>query len=476
MLILSEDKSIFSPKSVAHQDILRCSENVDQLHVIIFTKKKDPYTFFKVSDKLFLYPTNSSSYFLSIWDVFNIVRSQIFWKFGIVVHLICARDSLRSVLVAYFLSRKYKRNYIIDILVNSFFLNNSKSVFTSNIKNKLFDFVFRKASAIRVISQDRGEIISARNPLLEKKIFILPPLDLQKNVNETGSEMDVRVDIHKKFKQFNIILLAVSQFLSIKDLKLAKHIMDELHLRYPQMGLVISFRINNIGWHPFFMRSLPKYIVMEEKTDTNVYYQNANIFIDIQSDNQDTKELIYAINTGSPVVVSKTPINTNIIRDGQNGFIVDIKKPNLFVRKVMDILETPGLREMMHIYRYDITDLYGTNPEDYYKRLITIWETYKTHEENMKTELPVMQTQPARIDFYPALTLDTVKKAFRKFEEDTKESLKKKERTTPTHVYEKNEIFDVDSVKLGIEKALEEIRLNGDFETEQKEDLIEIFK
>lgn len=472
VLILSKDKSLFSPESVAYQDVLRSSEHVAEMHVVVFTTKKDLHVFSKVSDNLFIYPTNSAHRWFSIWDVFNIVKSQMFWKSSIVIDLICARDSLRAIIAAYFLSKKHKKNYTIDISDNGFLFHNSKNMLKSGIRARIFDFMFAKASAIRVTSQTQGEMIYARNPSLGKKIFILPLLDLQIKPEGTTTETGVHLDIHEKYKQFNLILLVESQFMNIQDLKRAKTIMHELRLRYPRIGLVIVSEIKNSVRHPFFMKSLPDYIVIEYKTAESIFYcQNANIFIDIGGSDYGGEELIRAIHAGCPVIASDTSTNTNLVQDGENGFICDPQKTKLFARKVMDILETRGLRERMHMYRYNITDLYGTDQTDYYKRLVTIWETHKTPEGGTHAELPIIRVEPEKTGFYPAFNLDTVKKVFKRFEKD------KQIGKFMYYNHEQGDVFDVDSVKTGIKKALEELAADPDFQTaevDKKEEEVEI--
>lgn len=564
VLIISKDVSIFDPRSPAHRELLQYSHGVEALHVIICTSKKDPYTSQKIGDKLFLHPVPSRFNALSFRRVSAFVQSQLLEEGTLPFDLICAQDSLRTSISAYLLSKKYNRNFIVDISENSSLSYNAKSIFPKRIHTKILNAIFRKASGIRVTNQTEGEIISAHNSSLEKKIFILPfPKDKPKEILQTSEPIDIR----KKFPQFNVIILSVNSSMEMKDLKKAKLIMDNLRLRYPRIGLVIVTPVKNFGWHPFF--KLPDSIVLVEPTsESDSYFEHATLFMDLQTEIHPVDELIKAIHAGCAVVVSDTRTNRNIVRDGENGLIVDSKIPTMFVRKVVEVLETPGLRHKMRMYRFDITDLYGDDPRDYYKRLIDLWETCKTPEKIMHIKLlkkvpvvpeplpqviapafkplpkpepkpepeqepepqPTVEVEPepelvlpveeeplpipvepvleplvqatleplsanevekveiiiqpkeaepttpppvasvpeqpkpsplydltplpkveVRVDYYPTLTLDIVKKAFKLFEK------KATIHTARINAFPENEFFDVDAVKIGLKQALKEI-------------------
>ncbi len=531
ILILSENKDIFNPHSKAFLDIQRMNESTDAIHVIVCTSKKDPYTVTKISEKLFLYPTHSNSR-LSTWKaIFNIVKSEIIWKSECIAHLIIAEDSLLLAHAAYKLSQKYKRNYMVTLYENTLLTYGAKNPFTRRFYTKMLDRIYAHASAIQVETQLQGEIISSRNHSLEKKIFILPFVNTITSAPQKVALEGHSVDLRKKFPQFNIIVLAYIPALGTQDLKRAKAIMVELHNRYPRMGLVIVSEKKNFSRFSLFAPSLPPHIVtVENATGAESYFESSTVFIDSENESHEVSALIRAIHAGCVPVVSPTKENLGIIRDGENGFIVDPKKPNLFARKIMEVLETPGLRMKMRMYRYDITDLYGNNPEDYYTRLFSIWSANRTPLSSMRAEpapsvypdlkpitppapVPIPPTAPSPIsttvpepapviavvapeqkteqkieqqvvapqevqvptftppaptpspaEYYPAFTLALVKKAFKRFEK----SKRLNSPATPINAFE-NEIFDVDSVQIGIKQALKDIVANPELVEDEKD-------
>jgi len=500
ILILSEDTSIFNPQSKAFVDLRRMSENTEAIHVIVCTTKKDPFVKTKVSEKLFLYPT-SSSRFSTRKAIFDIIKSEIIWKSQCIAHLIIAQDSLRLAHIASTLSQTYKRNYMITLYKNSILTYGTRNPFMRRLHSKTLDRVYKEASAIQVETQLQGEIISSRNSSLEKKIFILPLVDAGVTLQQKTTEESMRIDLRKKFPQFNILVLAQVTVLSRTYQKKAKQVMVELHNRYPKMGLVIVTEKKPVS---FFSPALPPHIVILEDTATHhSYAESSTVFIDLEEETHEISSLIKAIHAGCVPIVAPTKENQSIVRDGENGFIVDVKKPNLFARKIMEVLEVPGLRMKMRMYRYDITDLYGKNPEDYYTRLISIWKASLTPESTMHTEVTpgpayfppitpsstresipatqtiteVVSTTPAVSvsEYYPAFTLATVKKAFKRFEKSKRSSTPH----TQINAFE-NEIFDVDAVEIGIKQALKDIIVNPDLVEDEKDrswgDEIEILR
>lgn len=48
-----------------------------------------------------------------------------------------------------------------------------------------------------------------------------------------------------------------------------------------------------------------------------------------------------------PVVASDIPGNREIVRDGRNGFLVDVSDHSLFSRKIIDLIERRDMRERL---------------------------------------------------------------------------------------------------------------------------------
>lgn len=467
VLILSQDSDIFKPGSRAYQEVIKCSEYVEELHVIVLNRRKERHLPLQISPKSFIYPTNSRFRLFFLWDILKVAESQTLWQSKLIADIICAQNSFITSLGAYLLSRKYRRNYIVDIY-DSGWLNKDRNIFIKTLENRLLGRIFERSAGIRVTSQIYGEIISANNRQLEKKIFILPFVNTSVEKDDSlGSKS--RVDIRQRFSQFNIILLAARSLMSVKDLKKLRDIISRLRLRYSRIGLVVNTRVRNRFWHPFFTSFLPKYILVDKIPDQNLFnYKNVNVFIDVSSDSIESNNIIYAIHAGYPVVASNSAENENIIRNGENGFTADPRNLDLFAGRVAEILETPGLREIMHLYQYDITDLYGTNEDDYYKRLINIWVQCKTSEADLNVPVETVRDESPDIEFYSAFTLNLAKKALTKFTQNRE----KKRLSLP--YYEREEMLDIGSIKLGIKEALAEIEADKNFVSEpfrQTEDL-----
>jgi len=460
VLILSEEKSIFNKESLAFKETLRSAEAVELMHVIVFTRKKEGFPITKISESFYIYPTNSPSRLLYIYDALKIIWSQVFWQSNILADLVIAQNSFISSLTSFLLSWKYKVHYIVDVYDNKFF--------SRGIKGKILRHAFAHATAIRVTSQGLGEIISRNDPAMEKKIFVLPFLTAGR---KTTSALQIdplgQIDIHTKYPQFNDILLTAAKHVTARDIKQVKELMRELRARYPRIGLVVVATVKSSLWHAYLVHSLPEYIVIEDPRKNNfTNYLRANIYVNFLSKNETADELTFANEMGVPIVSSDTELARSVVRDGENGFIADPRNVQLFGRKIMEILEIPGVRERMHLYKYNITELYGNDIEDYDRRLYIIWEACSTKEQELVTEeprpaLPKFEIESTKQEqFFPAFTLDTIKKTFKRFELNER----KRRHLRPDANIMEEQVFDVDSVKLGIKEALQEVMDSGEFD------------
>jgi glycosyltransferase involved in cell wall biosynthesis len=449
-LIITRDKSLFSKQGLAYQELLACSEMIDQLHVIVLTDRRDNLDQnVKLTEKLFLYPTNSASYFLYVRDAYRIFKEQLTSQFNSAVQLVSVDDDYSCAITAYLIHRKYEVNYIINIMKNGLAPSINDGIFTSSIKNSLSSLFFRKAAGIRVQSQTDGEVMYNQNTEFEKKIYILPyPTNAVEK--KAIAEAESTIDIHKKYPQFNVIFLMVSKFLDIKTLKRARKIMMYLRSRYSRSGLVILGEVESKAWHWFFLSRLPEYIIIENSMSNKVpYARTANVFIDTSFSHSSGGALAEAAFAGCPIVASDSEETKNIVRDGENGFIADPRNAELFVTKVIQVLETRGFRERIKLgLKYDITEVYGEKVEDYHARLVDIWEKTKTDEEN-GSKLVSNVVNPITRN-YPAFTMDVAKKVQQKV---------LKEKMVIPQRSEDSIMINVDVMQTGIKEALSEIDL-----------------
>ncbi len=461
LLLISHNKNIFKEDDPAHKEFLACSKLIDQLHIIVFTDKKTDSNLQpkNIENRLFIYPTNSKNNLAYYSDALKVAKSQLVIKFKFPIDLISCEDPYLCALVAYAIAKKYKRNFIINIYTNIFSPDLEESFFKKIVMHDWYNFIFKRATGIRVLSQLVGEVLYSRDIRLQNKIYILPFLAEIEKLQKLQST----VDIHKLYPKFNIIFIHIAKRIQFKTVLRLRNIMRLAKKRYPLAGLIIVGKVKKRFWHPWFYSRMPENIVFEKMnlantaSDANAtkiqsYFKTANVFLDTASQSYPGESLTEATLVGCPVVASKTKASDEAVKDGENGFIADPRNPQIFFQKIVSILETPGLREAMRYAKFDIGDsLYGRTNEEYYIRLVDIWNLCKTNEENLQAPIKAavsIEVAKPKLKPYPIITMNLIKKVQEKMEQ--KRAVKVAEFI--------DESVNLDSVKSTMEEVLSEIK------------------
>jgi glycosyltransferase involved in cell wall biosynthesis len=465
ILIISNDKSIFTEKGQFFNELKECSKQIEEIHVIVQTVKKDNLTFKKIQENIFLYPTNSFNSLFFIYDTFVLARAQLTFKFHLIADLIVAdRDDFNIGFSAYMISWKYGKNFIIDVHQDYLEVEQS-NLFKRLAKRDMNRFLFKRAVGIHVSSQDVGEKIYSDSPYLIGRIYILPFVSDVERVRQVSASFD----IHQKIKKYDIILIQKKKLIPFSDIVRAKRIMRRLKKRYPHIGLILVGKIKFyfINWLRIIL--LPRSITFKRHADMASYYKTANVCIDTASprtaDRRNEMDIINAVFSGCPIVASQTIITENLIKDGENGFFVDARDSKRFARKVIDILEKPGLREQIRIAHFNLAEIYGESLDGYISRLINIWETCKSiGEKDAHIDKYIPKPESKIGTYLKAVTVATLESAKLKVAHSVPT-----ENVLAPGEGDINYIFDVDRIKTDFEEALREINDQADQDSAQQE-------
>lgn len=450
ILLITKDKSIFDERSHSHKELVETASYLEQIHVIVMTKSSDGYKTRLVGENIFIHPTNSISKWLYFYNALNTAERQVVVSFQLVADLIEADGPFDTALAAYLISRKYKKNFLIKISKN---IESALTVGNSIlcwIKRRLSAFVLDKAHGIMVPTQMIGEAIYARNQALENKIYIMPePIELRDK--KIGDET---WDIRSAYSQFNVIILTVVDSLTNNDYQKLSNIMTGLVFNYRRAGLIIiekhkrgSGKIAEEDRKPFI-------IVEHDVDDVSPYYRGAQVFLDISTKNKDGEAMMEAALSGCPIVSAPNSSSSYIVKENQNGFIVDPNNLNEVIHKIREIIETPGLKESIRLFRHQTEEMFAKTQEEYWPTLKEILKIVS--EKKFDTPNNEIEEYASKLVYTLKRTRQYMHQATLKVE-SLESKLKNKmhmpgiERrkvTAPKHLFDisKEETFNVDQV------------------------------
>jgi glycosyltransferase involved in cell wall biosynthesis len=362
VLSIGSDKNLFREKSAVRQRMIEYGSIAEELHIIVFCKKGE-FSETRISDNVYLYPTNSSSKLFYFWDAAAIGKKRIKdpdqW-------LIMTQDPFEAGLAGYLIKRKINVRLQIQVhgdFASPYFAGES---FLNRIRVSLATFLLPKADGIRVVSGRIGQ--SLKNYSLKKEPVIFPIyVDIKKT-----QETEIKTDLHQKYPQFDFIILMASRLAKVKNIDLAIEAMSEIVKAYPKTGLIIVGR----GEEENKLKSKTKNLALSKNInfepwneDLASYYKTADLFL--LSSNHEGYGLTIpeAMAAGCPVIMTDVGCAGELVKDGFNGLVLPVNDKEALIEDIKRLISEPGLREKLKVNGLETVKKLPTKEEyfDLYK-------------------------------------------------------------------------------------------------------------
>jgi glycosyltransferase involved in cell wall biosynthesis len=367
ILIINLDKSIFRPGSKSLSDLKDYSRFFKKLFIIAWTRAKEEPILFE--NRLFIYPTNSRSKLFYIFDTYRIFKKHVKKE---KIDLISSQDPFETGLTAFLIGKKY--GIPLHLQAHTDFLSPyfRRESILNRIRVLIAKFLIPRANFIRVVSERIKRSLNSKFKILNSKIFVLPIFVDVKKIRESP----VKTDLHKKYSQFEFIILMASRLTREKNISLAIETMREIVKNYPKSGLII------VGFGPeennlkFKIKNLKLYdkIVLEPWTDDIIsYYKTADLFLLTSNYEGYGMTMIEAMASGCPVVMTDVGLAGEVLIDKKDGLVVPVVNKNKLVGAISNLIENSELREHLKKNAKMTLDYWPTKVQ-YLKSFCDIWQ------------------------------------------------------------------------------------------------------
>jgi glycosyltransferase involved in cell wall biosynthesis len=230
ILSIGSDRNLFQPASAVRERIIGYANLVDETHIIVFAQKSLGLVSAQISPKLWIYPTNSRLKLFYIFDAVKLVK-----KLKLKIDLVTCQDPFESGLTGWLISRRELAQLELQIhtdIGSPYFWQES---FKNKIRFLLAKFLLPKADKIRVVSQRIADFLKSASWRIKAEIEIRPIfVDIEKIKNTP-----ITVDLHKKYQQFDKIILMASRLTKEKNIDLAIEAVSSLIRANRRIGLII---------------------------------------------------------------------------------------------------------------------------------------------------------------------------------------------------------------------------------------------
>ena len=348
-MVIGTDRNLFKAGSAVRERMTEYGKLFNQLHIIIFSKRFQKFKSEKISQNVWIYPTKSWSRLCYLFGAVRVAKKE-FGKFlPETIDVISAQDPFETGIAGWLIARKFRLPLQIQIhtdFLSSYFWKES---FLNKVRVIIGKFLIKKADCIRVVSDRiKNSLPQSTTYHLQPSITVLPIfVDIEKIKNTPAS-----FDLRKKYPQFSFIIMMASRLEKEKNINLAIEVMKDLSRNYPKIGMVIiGDGKEKKNLERFVVKySLQKNIIFEGwRNDLISYYKTTNVFLSTSLYEGYGLTIIEALACGCPVVSSDVGISSEIISEGESGFICPVNNKNCFIRRIQEVMEIPSLKEKLRI-------------------------------------------------------------------------------------------------------------------------------
>lgn len=367
MIILSigTDRNIFKQGSSARNRMIEYGSLFTELHIIIFSLKKQGFVAEKISDNVWIYPTNSTNRFNYIFDAGRIFREQLS---AVKPSVVSTQDPFETGLAGWLIIRKHQ-NIKFHVQIHTDFMSRYfyKSSRLNRIRVLIARYILPRATAIRAVSERIRSSLQTIDPLLLSRTTVLPIYtDIEKFKHEQTT-----VDLHKKYPHFSFIILMASRLTVEKNIGFALQSLRDIIQKHKNVGLVI------VGEGP--EKRYLEGLVLRYHLDRNVvfeswqqnlisYYRTADVFLTTSLYEGYGLTLVEAAAAGCPIITTNVGIAEQLIVEGSTGFICDLKQPSSCIEPLRRMIEDPTLRNDMKKAAEHAAHNHVSEPKEVYLR------------------------------------------------------------------------------------------------------------
>lgn len=338
VLNISYDRKIFDPDSDVRQRIIEYGELFDEFHIIIFTLKSHGLKTERIGKNIWLYPTNSWTRWLYVFDAVKIAKKELTFKSNLRADIVSAQDPFEAGFAGLKIARAFNRR--LQLQVHADFLSPYfKDVEPLNrIRVMIANQTLPHANCVRVVSKHMKEALESKYPKLVGRIDILPIyIDIPFYQNA-----EPKFDVHERYPQFNFIIVMVNRLTKEKNVAFAIKIIADLVPTYKKIGLIIVGE----GHEKANLERLVKKLKVENNVifepwqyDVVSYYKTANLFLLTSTYEGYGRAPIEAAACGIPVVTSNVGITASIFKDKETAFICPVNDEGCFIQKIRSFIE-----------------------------------------------------------------------------------------------------------------------------------------
>lgn len=370
VLMISSDRNILIPGSPVSERMKDYASKVGEMHIVLFSKKNQKLKSLKLSENLWVYPTDSIIRWFYPFDAARIGKKIVFdQKFVRGKSVITTQDPFESGWAGLKIKNKWRLPLEVQLHTDPF----SPYFYglINSIRKILANRVIKHADRIRVVTHTLGDKIASSYGIEHTKISVLP-IFVDKERIQNGQ---VKFDLRSRFG-WQFTLLTVARLTPEKNLSFAINILKKVLEKFHSVGLVIvgSGPMEEALKKQAEKLGLKDKVIFEGwKDDLASYYHTANTYLQTSKFEGYGLSLIEAGLSGLPIVT--TPVGIALeLENGHDAYVCPEGDINYFRDAIYDLIENNQARENLRINIKNALNSKLLEKDEYLKQLVNGWE------------------------------------------------------------------------------------------------------
>ncbi len=365
--MISTDRKIFDKNSAVNNRMVEYGKLAGELHIIVFTSGAVNLNRQKISDNTWIYPTNSKNRWLYVFDATKIgkkIRN---------IDLVTTQDPFETGIAGWRLARAY--GACLQLQIHTDFLSPYfiKGNMLNKIRVRISRFLLPKAGSVRVVSERiKNSLIKSEIIKDWTKIVMLPIFTDIEHIKS----YEPKINLHKKYPQFDFIILVASRLSEEKNISLAIDAFKKVEEKYSKTGLVI---VGEGIKRKALMQQAVNYklqssIIFEPWSDDIIsYYKTSDLFLNTSNYEGYGLTLVEAAASECPIITTDVGIVGEII-DENNALICDIDDSDCITQKIILAIENRAIREHLIKDALEAISKISISKENYLEEHKKTWE------------------------------------------------------------------------------------------------------
>lgn len=380
ILMISTDRNIFLEESNACVRMREYASLVEELHIVVFTKKKSGFKELQIAQNVRIYPTNSFSRWFYVQDAYFLAkRLFVTGEEKSNINLVTTQDPFETGLAGFFISRLIRRPLHVQVHTDLFSPAFRRESFLNFFRVKIAKFLFCRGGDIRVVSQRIKKSIFSEMRFAfgcTPRVTVLPIFtDTQKFIMTPPT-----FNLHEKYSGFDFLILVVARLEKEKNVLRAIRLIEEISK--DELNLSVGLVIVGSGSQESMLQKYANQAGISDnvffcgwqKDDLVSYYKTADALLVTSQYEGYGRMFIEATASGCPVVTYNVGVAKEFL-SFRNAIICSEQDNGCLLRNIKNLASDHVLREtLLATARNEVGRMKFQTKENYLSKYKRMWE------------------------------------------------------------------------------------------------------